>query len=195
MRVLVACEFSATVRSAFRARGHEAYSCDLLPTQGDGYEHHFQCDVRDVLYDDWDLIIAHPPCTALCVTGNRHYAGTPEREAAIEFFRLFLEAPAEKIAVENPVGVISTAIRPPDQYIQPWQFGHPVTKKTGLWLKGLAPLVPTKIVDPDEDVVFSSGARMSKWFYETSLLPPDQRGHARSITFKGIAEAMADQWG
>lgn len=193
MRVLVACEFSGVVRDAFLAKGHDAWSCDLLGDNARS-DRHIQRNVCEILTDDWDLLIAHPPCTALCVTGNRHYAGTTERAEAIEFFRLFLEAPCDKIAVENPVGVISTEIRPPDQYIQPWQFGHPVTKKTGLWLKGLPKLVPTKIVDPDEDVVFSSGARMSKWFYETSLLPQKERASARSVTFQGIAEAMAEQW-
>ena len=193
MKVLVACEFSGVVRDAFLAKGHDAWSCDLLPSPN-GSDRHLLGDVEPLLQHNWDLIIAHPPCTALCVTGNRHYVGTPDREAALRFFRLFLEAPAERIAVENPVGVVSSAIRPPDQYIQPWQFGHPVTKKTGLWLKGLPKLKPTKIVDPEDSVVFTSGKKMSRWFYETSLLPQKDRASARSITFQGIAEAMAEQW-
>ena len=195
MRVLVACEFSGIVSQAFRDKGHDALSCDLRESDLTGRQFHYTGDVRDILYRDWDLIIAHPPCTALCVTGNRHYAGTREREEALEFFKLFLESGAEKVCVENPVGVASSAIRPPDQYIQPWQFGHPVTKKTGLWLKGLPLLQPTNIVDPEEQVVFSSGKKMSKWFYETSLLPQSERASARSITFQGIADAMAEQWG
>jgi site-specific DNA-cytosine methylase len=193
MKVLVACEFSGVVREAFISRGHSAVSCDLRVGSGSGP--HVVGDVRELLDIEWDLLIAHPPCTALCVTGNRHYAGTKEREDAVEFFRLFLSAPIKRICVENPVGIISSTIRKPDQYIQPYQFGHPVTKKTGLWLKNLPPLVPTNVVEPDEQVVFSSGARMSKWFYETSLLPPGEREAARSITFQGIADAMADQWG
>ncbi len=193
MKVLVACEFSGVVRDAFINKGHEAVSCDLRPTTSDGP--HRICDVRDILNVGWDLLIAHPPCTYLCVTGNRHYAGTPERANAAEFFRLFLSAPVERICVENPVGVISSLIRKPDQYVQPFQFGHPVSKKTGLWLKGLPLLQPTDVVPVEDDVVFSSGKRMSKWFYETSLLPHSEREAARSITFQGIANAMADQWG
>jgi hypothetical protein len=192
MRILIACEFSGTVRDSFIARGHDAWSCDLLPNP---HERHIVDDAKIIVQLEWDLIIAHPPCTALCVTGNRHYAGTRAREDAIEFFRLFLDAPCERVAIENPVGVISSAIRPPDQYIQPYEFGHPVTKKTGLWLKGLPRLVPTDVVSPEEGVVFRSGKRMSRWFYETSLLPQKDRASARSVTFKGIAEAMAEQWG
>ena len=195
VKVLVACEFSGTVSQAFRDRGHSAISCDLLPNSLTGNQYHYQGDVRDILYNpDWDLIIAHPPCTALCVAGNRHYAGTDARQEAIDFFRLFLEAPCPLVCVENPVGIISTAIRPPDQYIQPYEFGHSVSKKTGLWLKGLPLLKPTNIVEREEFVEFSSGKRMGKWYYETSLLPPKERGYARSITFQGIADAMADQW-
>lgn len=191
MKVLVACEFSGTIAQAFKDRGHSALSCDLLPSK---YSNHVQGDVRDILYDNWDLIIAHPPCTALCVAGNRHYAGTNARQEAIDFFRLFLEAPCPLVCVENPVGIISTAIRPPDQYIQPYEFGHSVSKKTGLWLKGLPLLKPTNIVEREDFVTFPSGKRMGRWYYETSLYPPKMRGHVRSITFKGIAEAMADQW-
>lgn len=193
MKVLVACEFSGVVRDAFISSGHDAISCDLLPSSSEGP--HIVGDVTELLREPWDLVIAHPPCTYLCVTGNRHYAGTEKRQEAIVFFSKFLEANSPRICVENPVGVISTSIRPPDQYIQPWQFGHKTTKKTGLWLKGLPKLVPTNIVEPDEQVSLKGGTKMSKWYYETSLLPKDKRGHARSITFKGIAEAMAEQWG
>lgn len=195
MKVLVACEYSNVVRQAFADRGHDAVSCDLLENDETGTQFHYQGDVRDILDHDWDLIIAHPPCTALCVTGNRHYAGTPERDQAVEFFRLFLDNRCPKICIENPVGVISTTIRPPDQYIQPYEFGHAVKKKTGLWLKGIPPLTATNVVSPEDDVIFSSGRRMSRWYYETSLLPPRMRGHVRSKTFSGIALAMANQWG
>lgn len=193
MKVLVACEFSGVVRDAFIKRGHEAISCDILPTESEGP--HICGDVRDIETSEFDLIIAHPPCTALCTTGNRHYSGTTAREEAVEFFKYFLEAPVSRICVENPVGIISSRVRPPDQYVQPFQFGHPVTKKTGLWLKNLPKLEPTNIVEVEEEVTFSSGKKMSKWFYETSLLPHKQRAHVRSITFQGIADAMAEQWG
>lgn len=193
MKILVACEFSGVVRDAFAAKGHEAWSCDLLPCDAPG--NHYMGDCRDILYDDWDMVIAHPPCTALCVTGNRHYAGTEARREAVEFFRLFLELPCQRVCVENPVGVISSAIRPPDQYIHPYYFGDPVSKKTGLWLKGLPKLEATNVVQVPEPVVFPSGKKMSRWFYETSCLPHSQREGVRSMTFQGIANAMAEQWG
>lgn len=180
MKVLVACEFSGIVRDAFAKKGHYAVSCDLLPTESPGL--HYQGDVRDLLTDAWDLMIAHPPCTHLCVSGNRHYANTKERLDAIEFFRLFLDAPVRMICVENPVGVISTAIKPPSQYIQPWQFGHGETKKTGLWLKNLPKLKPTNIVEGRAPRIHLMG-------------PSPDRGKLRSTTYQGIADAMADQWG
>lgn len=192
MKVLVACEFSGVVRDAFRERGHDAWSCDLLPSDS---VFHMQDDVRKVLRYNWDLIIAHPPCTALCVTGNRHYAGTKERDDALRFFLSLYHAPAKRVCVENPVGVVSSSFRPPDQYIQPWMFGHSVSKKTGLWLRNLPKLQPTNIVEKEEIVVFPSGKQMGKWYYETSCLPHSERAKARSITFQGIADAMADQWG
>lgn len=195
-RVLVACEYSGVVREAFRSRGHSAWSCDILPAD-DGSRYHLQSDVRDVLRsaNGWDLIIAHPPCTYLSVAGNRHYANRPDLyEPAAEFATMFFDY-APRVAVENPVGRLSKLFRKPDQYIHPWMFGHPVQKKTGLWLKGLPKLTPTNVVDPDEDVVFPSGKRMNKWYYETSLLPHKERAHVRSRTFQGIAEAMAEQWG
>lgn len=192
-KILIACEFSGTVRDAFRKRGHDAISADLLPCDTPGP--HYQGDVRDLLGESWDLIIAHPPCTALCVTGNRHYAGTQAREDAFNFFMLFAQSKCEQICIENPVGVVSSRFKPPSQYIQPYQFGHPVSKKTGLWLTGLPLLTSTNVVDVEDDVVFTSGKRMSKWFYETSLLRPELRASARSKTFQGIADAMAVQWG
>jgi site-specific DNA-cytosine methylase len=193
MKVLVACEFSGAVREAFRKRGHDATSCDLLPARDDSV-HHYQGDVRDLLDKGWDLLIAHPPCTALCVSGNRYYSNTEARTEAVEFFRLFLDAPVERICVENPVGVISTTIRPPDQYIQPYDFGHDASKKTGLWLKNLPLLVaterfPGRMVDGRE-----------RWGNQTdsgqnNLPPSEDRGYIRSVTYSGIASAMAEQWG
>jgi site-specific DNA-cytosine methylase len=180
MKVLVACEYSATVREAFKARGHDAYSCDLLPSEIPGK--HFQCDVRDVLDAHWDIKIAHPPCTHLAVSGARWFKDKKVEQAeALEFVRLLLSADIPKIALENPVSVISSKIRKPDQIIQPWQFGHGETKATCLWLKGLPLLIPTEIVEGRE-------ARVH-------MMPPSpDRWKERSRTFKGIAEAMASQW-
>jgi hypothetical protein len=178
VKVLVACEFSGVVRDAFRAKGHEAWSCDVIAGNS---PFHIMDDVRNLLNRDWDLMIAHPPCTYTCVSGNKHYAGTQKRQDGIEFFRLFLEAPIPKICVEHPVSVISTAIRPPDQYIQPWQFGHGETKKTGLWLKNLPKLVPTNVVEGREPKIHK-------------MPPSEDRGYLRSITYQGIADAMAEQW-
>jgi site-specific DNA-cytosine methylase len=181
MKVLVACEYSGTVRDAFIAAGHEALSCDLLPTDAPGP--HYQGDVRDVLHDGWDLMIAHPPCTHLAVSGARWFKDKQAEQAeALDFVRLLLDAPVERIALENPISVISSRIRKPDQIIQPWQFGHGETKATCLWLKGLPKLKPTDIVDGRE-------ARVHK------LPPSADRWKIRSTTYKGIAEAMAQQWG
>jgi hypothetical protein len=197
MRVLVACEFSGVVREAFRARGHDAWSCDLLPAE-DGSEHHFQLDVEFVMAPNpwdklgrnanvyqWDLMIAHPPCTHLAVSGARHFAAKQAsgvQAEALEFVRRLLDAPIPRIALENPISIISSRIRKPDQIIQPWQFGHGETKATCLWLKGLPKLVPTNIVD-------GRHARVH-------LMPPGpDRWKERSRTMTGIAEAMADQWG
>mgnify|MGYP000620805408 CR=1 FL=1 len=183
MRVLIACEYSGTVREAFRKRGFDAWSCDLLPTEIPG--NHVQGDVLEVLWDAWDLIIAHPPCTHLAVSGARHFAEkrkTGVQQSALEFVRELLSAPIERIALENPVSIISTAIRKPDQVIQPWQFGHGETKATCLWLKGLRPLVPTNIVSGRE-------ARVHR------MPPSPDRWKERSRTYLGIADAMAAQWG
>ena len=180
MKVLVACEYSGTVRDAFIAAGHEALSCDLLPTDIPGP--HYQGDVRDVLGEGWDLMIAHPPCTHLAVSGARWFKDKKAEQAeALDFVRLLLDAPIERIALENPISVISSRIRKPDQIIQPWQFGHGETKATCLWLKGLPKLEPTDIVDGRE-------ARVHK------LPPSADRWKIRSTTYKGIAEAMAQQW-
>jgi hypothetical protein len=180
VKVLVACEFSGIVRDAFIAKGHDAISCDLEDTEIPGP--HFKGNVIQFLKStNWDLLIAHPPCTFTCVSGNGTYANTKEREQGIEFFRFFLEADVPFICVEHPVSVISTAIRPPDQYIQPWQFGHGETKKTGLWLKNLPKLIPTNVVAGREPRVHHERPSPNRW-------------KERSRTYTGVAEAMASQW-
>lgn len=183
LRVLIACEFSGTVRRAFRALGHDAWSCDLLPAEDGDHAHHFHADVRDVLDRDWDLMIAHPPCTHLAVSGARWFAAKEKEQAeALDFVRLLLAAPVPRIAVENPVSVISSEIRRPSQVIQPWMFGHGETKATCLWLKGLMPLWPTSIVEGREGRVYR-------------MPPSPDRWKERSRTYPGIAAAMAAQWG
>jgi len=182
MKVLIACEESQAVCKAFRDKGHEAYSCDIEECTGGHPEWHIQGDVVPVLKNGWDLIIAHPPCTYLAVSGNRWYADRPDLYLpATEFAKIFMEY-ADKVAVENPVGRLSTLWRKPDQYIQPWQFGHGETKKTGLWLKNLPLLLPTNVVEGREQRVWKMG-------------PSDKRQAERSKTYEGIAIAMADQWG
>ena len=183
MRVLIACEFSGTVRDAFRARGHDAWSCDLLPTESPGQ--HFFVDVKSVIreYKDWDLMIAHPPCTHLAVSGARWFKDKiAEQAEALDFVRMLLDAPIPRIALENPISIISSCIRKPDQIIQPWQFGHGETKATCLWLKGLPALKPTEIVSGRE-------ARVHR------MAPGPDRWKERSRTYQGIANAMASQWG
>ena len=187
MRVLVACEFSGTVREAFAKRGHDAWSCDLLPTEIPG--NHYQGDVFDIINDGWDLMVAHPPCTHLAISGARWFKDKQEEQKqALEFVRLLMDAPIEKIAVENPISIISSKIRKPDQIIQPWQYGHGETKSTCLWLKGLQKLQPTNIVSGRDQRIHKlsalNGAGSSK-----------NRQINRSRTFPGIAEAMAEQWG
>jgi len=183
VKVLVACEFSAVVRDAFRARGHDAWSCDLLPTEGDP-QWHIEGDALEVAYGgDWDLMVAHPPCTHLAVSGARWFKDKQAEQAeALEFVRKLLGAPIEHIALENPISIISSKIRKPDQIIQPWQFGHGETKATCLWLKNLPPLTPTKIVDGREPKVHR-------------MPPGPNRWKERSRTYQGIADAMAEQWG
>lgn len=194
--MLVACEYSGTVRDAFLRAGHEAMSCDLLPTDVPGP--HYQGDVRDVLHDGWDLMVAHPPCTYLCSSGLHWNKRTPGRaeltEQALEFVRLLLDAPIKKIAVENPIGAIGTRITKATQTIQPWQFGHDASKATCLWLKNLPMLVPTEIVEPR----IVNGKK--RWANQTdsgqNRLPPSaDRWKIRSETYRGIADAMAQQWG
>jgi site-specific DNA-cytosine methylase len=181
MRVLVSCEYSGRVRDAFLRRGHDAVSCDLLPTDVPGPHH---CgDVRELLQPGrWDLMIAHPPCTHLAVSGARWFKYKQREQAeALAFVRLLLDAPIPMIALENPISVISSRIRKPDQIIQPWQFGHGETKATCLWLKNLPPLQPTEIVSGRENRVHRMPPSADRW-------------KKRSETFAGIAEAMADQW-
>lgn len=180
-RVLIACEFSGIVRDAFIARGHDAMSCDLLPTERPGP--HYQGDVRDVLHGSWDLMVAHPPCTHLAVSGARWFREKAlEQALALKFVRELLAAPIPRIAIENPVSIISTRIRRPDQIIQPWQFGHGETKATCLWLVGLPRLHPTRIVEGREQRVHRMPPRPDRW-------------KERSRTFQGIADAMGEQWG
>jgi len=180
VRVLVACEFSGIVRDAFIQAGHEAWSCDLLPSETPGL--HIQGDVLKVLDQGWDLLIAHPPCTHLAVSGARWFKDKQTEQAeALEFVRLLLDAPVPMIALENPISIISSRIRKPDQIIQPWQFGHGETKATCLWLKGLPKLTPTNIME----------GRVNR----VHRMPPGpDRWKERSRTFPGIAAAMADQW-
>lgn len=191
MRVLVACEYSGAVRDAFTRAGHDAMSCDLLDTEVPG--NHYTGDVRDVLDDGWDLMVCHPPCTDLAVSGNAHMAkkwADGRVDAALDFVRLLLSAPIPRIALENPVAIISSQIRKPSQTIQPWEYGHPEKKATCLWLKNLPPLTPTKIV---YDHMMTLPKKEAE---RVHMLPPsDTRWLERSRTFPGIAAAMADQWG
>lgn len=182
MNILIACEFSGVVRRAFRDLGHDAWSCDLLPAE-DGDKHHWQCDVRKVPRTDWDMLIAHPPCTHLAVSGARWFKEKKkEQEEALRFVRILLEARVPRIALENPISIISSKVRKPDQIIQPWQFGHGETKATCLWLKNLPPLKPTKIVEGRQPRVHFASPGPDRW-------------KERSRTLPGIAAAMAEQWG
>lgn len=189
MKVLVACEFSGIVREAFRARGHDAWSCDLLPTEIPGQ--HIQGDVREVLSEDWDLMIAHPPCTYLASSGLHWNKRRPERvaltEEALEFVHLLLNAPIERIALENPIGCISTRIRKPDQIIQPFMFGETESKATCLWLKHLRPLFPCGLVVREQYANQTIG-------HQNKIAPSPDRWKERSRTYRGIARAMAEQW-
>ena len=198
MKILLACEESQTVTKAFRALGHEAYSCDILPASGGYTQWHIQNDVVEVLKDQWDMIIAFPPCTHLASSGAAWFEAKRadgRQQQAIDFFMIFANHPCEKIAIENPVGIISSYYRKPNQIIQPWQFGDSYSKRTCLWLKGLPNLVPTDVVDPGEMVTFDSGRTMPKWYADAWKLSSGDRSKARSKTFPGIAEAMAKQWG
>ena len=193
MKVLVGCEFSGIVRDAFTLLGHDATSCDLLPSETEGK--HFQGDIRELLSEQWDLAILHPPCTYLCSSGM-HWTTRGLRDAsltedALNFVQMLMDAPIFKIAIENPIGVISTRIRKPEQIIHPWQFGHPESKTTCLWLKGLPKLEPTDVL------VLPPGERWSNQTPsgENKLGPSPDRWKDRSRTYRGIAAAMASQWG
>ena len=215
--ILVACEESQEVTMAFRKRGAEAFSCDLIPCSGGRPDWHIQGDVRNVVnghcsfktadgleheISEWDAVIAFPPCTYLTVTGNRWFApkADPEgkraelREEAAAFFRMFYDLPVPFRAIENPIGVMSTRLCPPSQIVEPYWFGDAYEKKTCLWLKGLPPLVPTHVVDVPKPIVFASGKKMSAWYRQSWNLPPKERALFRSKTPKGLAEAMAEQW-
>lgn len=181
MRVLIACEFSGIVREAFIKNGHDAWSCDLLDTEIEG--NHYKCDIREVLNSGWDLMIAHPPCTHLAVSGARWFKDKKnEQLEALNFVKMLMNATIQRIAIENPISIISSKIRKPDQIIQPYQFGHGETKATCLWLKGLPKLKPANIVEGREN-------RIHK------MPPSEHRWKDRSRTFTGIADAMANQWG
>lgn len=181
MNILIACEFSGIVRDAFIEKGHNAVSCDLLPTESPGP--HYQCDIIKVIGHGWDMMIAFPPCTHLAISGARWFKQKEkEQKESINFFINLINAPIRHIAIENPVGIMSTKYRKPDQIVQPWQFGHGETKKTCLWLKNLPKLIPTNIVNGREQKIWK-------------MPPSKDRSKLRSITYKGIAQAMADQWG
>jgi site-specific DNA-cytosine methylase len=204
LKILIACEESQAVTKEFRKLGHEAYSCDILPCSGGHPEWHYQRDVNQLLKVKWDLIIAFPPCTYLTVTGNRWFnvekygdkalKRIEDRKEAIDFFMLFANANCEHIAIENPVGIMSTEWRKPNQIINPYQFGDPFEKKTCLWLKGLPELKPTNVVEPAPRKYFKSGKSHPEWYANALGLPAEERSKVRSKTFPGIAEAIAKQW-
>lgn len=204
MRILLACEESQAVTKELRKLGHEAFSCDILPSSGGHPEWHLQQDVTELLKQKWDMIIAFPPCTYLTVTGNRWFnierygdkaiKRHADRKDAIDFFMMFANADCEKIAIENPVGVMSSEWRKPNQIINPYQFGDAFEKKTCLWLKGLPELKPTNIVTPPPRTQFESGKSMPAWYADACKLPKEERAKLRSKTFPGIAKAIADQW-
>ena len=195
MRILIACEESQAVCKAFRELGHEAFSCDTLPCSGGHPEWHIQKDVFEVIKQEhWDLMVAHPPCTHLCVSGARHFKekiADGRQQEGIDFFMKLINAPIERICVENPICIMSSKYKKPTQIIHPWQFGHEAEKTTCLWLKNLPNLTPTRIVGKGEIVTYKSGKKMSAWY---SNIPTKERALIRSKTFPGIAKAMANQW-
>lgn len=205
MKILIACEESQEVCKAFRALGHDAYSCDIIECSGGHPEWHLKQDVIPLLNEKWDMIIAFPPCTYLTVTGNRWFnvdsygekaiQRKKDREDAIRFFMAFVNADCDKIAIENPVGVMSTVYRKPDQIVHPYLFGDPERKGTCLWLKGLPKLKPTNIVEPNIIAYKNGKGTDSPWHMNTIGLPKQERAKLRSKTFPGIAKAMAEQWG
>jgi site-specific DNA-cytosine methylase len=205
MKILIACEESQRVCIAFRNKGHEAYSCDILPCSGGHPEWHIQGDVLPILQQKWDMIIAHPPCTYLSLAGNRWFDESKYgdkarnrkilREEAMEFFMKFVDVSCKKVCIENPLGTINTRYRKPDQIIQPYMFGHTDRKATGLWLKGLPKLIATNVVEPKIIQYKNGKGTDSEWHIKTLNLPAKERSIARSKTFQGIADAMAEQWG
>ena len=203
MKVLLSCEESQAVTIELRKLGHEAYSCDLLPCSGGHPEWHLQQDVFEVINKGWDMMIAFPPCTDLAVSGARHFErkkADGSQQRSIEFFMALVNAPIDKIAIENPIGIMSNEYRKPDQIIQPWMFGDKAQKSTCLWLKNLPLLEPTNIVEKGEFFEFTSKKgekkRMPMWYYQAlqQAKTPEQRRTLRSKTFSGIAKAMAEQW-
>jgi len=200
MKILIACEYSGTVRDAFRLKGHDAWSCDILPTDKDS-EYHYQQDVTELLKKEWDMIIAFPPCTHLAVSGSRFFKqkiADGRQQQGIDFFMLFANANCSKIAIENPIGIMSTKFRKPNQIIQPFQFGHAESKKTCLWLKGLPNLIPTEILplpecghwnnqDKDNQFRLVKDGKIIGW--NNPII-----AKLRSKTYQGIANAMAEQW-
>jgi len=193
MKILVACEYSGVVRDAFIAKGHEAISCDLLLTDNPGP--HYQGDVRDILGYPWDIVIAHPPCTDLSVSGARYFKDKKQdgrQYVSASFFMLFTKLDhVPMVAIENPVGIMSTLYRKPDQIIQPWQFGHDASKATCLWLKGLPPLNDTEYIDSDNSGHWGNQTKSG----QNNLPPSKDRAKLRSKTYQGIADAMAERWG
>lgn len=203
MKILVACEESQAVTKELRKLGHEAFSCDLLPCSGGHPEWHYQQDVFEVMSKGWDMMIAFPPCTDLAVSGARHFErkiADGSQQKSIQFFMDLINAPIQKIAIENPIGIMSSKYRKPNQIVQPWQFGDKAQKSTCLWLKNLPKLEPTDIVEKGEFFEFTSKKgekkRMPMWYYKAlrEAKTPEQRRTLRSKTFQGIAEAMAKQW-
>lgn len=218
LRVIIACEESQTICKEFRNLGHEAYSCDLLPCSGGHPEWHFQQDVLPLLKEEWDIVIAHPPCTYLSVSGaqwyyhpdDKHLAinqrrphpkypnRAADREDAVNFFMQFVNIDTNClfVAIENPIGIMSSRWKKPTQIVQPWQFGDEASKSTCLWLRNLNPLQPTNIVGKGEVITMSSGAKMQKWYYDaiSNAKTPEERRSLRSKTFPGMAKAMAEQW-
>lgn len=197
-KVLIACEESQAVTIQMRKLGIEAYSCDILPCSGGYPEFHLQQDVTPLLQLEWDMIIAFPPCTHIAISGARWFNEKRidgRQQSGVEFFMQFTKLNCQRVAIENPVGIMSSIYRKPDQIIHPYYFGDPYSKKTCLWLKNLPPLAHTNIVDKGEKITFKSGNSMAKWYAEAWGLPQEERQKIRSKTFRGIAEAMAEQWG
>lgn len=197
LKILVACEESQAVTEQFRLLGHEAFSCDILPSSGSMPEYHLQQDVTELLKEPWDMVIAFPPCTHLASSGAAWFEQKRldgRQQAGIDFFMLFANSDTPKVVIENPVGIMSSIYRKPDQIIQPYQFGDPYEKRTCLWLKGVEPLKPTNIVKPEPRAVYQSGKTMPKWYADAWGKTPEERSKIRSKTFPGIAKAMAEQW-